>query len=114
MILSNLFIRHHVPQPRFAPGLFLGLLATFMLLGQAKPLVGLAGIGTTAVIAAVLVELNRQRIWETYRKTYRKQAGLKGFWTAPSAVYYTINVVLLWPAILILGIICLWSAYLLA
>lgn len=111
MILSNLFVRHKNPQPRFAPGLFVGLLAMFILAGQFKPIFALAGIGTTVIVAAVLVEVNRVGIWESYRKAYRKQKGLKGVFTEPNMTYYTINVVLLWPAILVLGVLCVWVAY---
>jgi hypothetical protein len=114
MLLSNLFVRHSTPQPRFGAGLFVGLLAFFILLGEQKPIFGLIGIGTTAIMAAVLVELNRQRIWESYRKTYRKQKGFKGMWTEPSQVYYILNVALLWPLVLVLGMLCLWSAYVLS
>lgn len=113
MVISNLFVRHKTPQPQFAPGVFLGLLALFIIMGIAKPLVGLVGIGTTAVIAAVLVEVNRVRIWEDYRKAYRKQKGLKGLLTKPDDSYYIINVVILWPLILLLGVLCLYSAYVL-
>jgi hypothetical protein len=114
MLISHFFVRHKTPGPRFAPGLFLGLLSAFVILGDVKPVVGLAGIGTTLVVSAVLVELNRQRIWDTYLKTYRKQKGLKGLWRKPSQVYYTINVAILWPFILVLGLVCLWAAYTLA
>lgn len=114
MIISNLFVRHKTPQPQFAPGVFLGLLALFMIMGVAKPLVALVGIGTTAIIAAVLVEVNRVRIWDGYRKAYRKQKGLKGIFTKPNSTYYTINVVLLWPLMLLLGVLCLYTAYIYA
>ena len=114
MVISNLFVRHKTPQPRFAPGLFVGLLAAFVLLGQTKPLFGLVGLGVTAVVAAALVELNRVRIWEDYRKAYRKQKGLKGLMTQPNPAYYTINVVILWPLIMLLGVLCLYAAYVLA
>jgi hypothetical protein len=113
VVISNLFIRHKTPQPQFAPGAFLGLIALFVVMGVAKPLIALVGLGTTAVIAAVLVEVNRVRIWETYRKSYRKQKGLKGVFTQPSQTYYMINVVVLWPVILLLGVMCLYAAYIL-
>lgn len=113
MLISNLFIKHKVPQPRFAPGLFVGLIALFIILGEAKPVVGLVGIGTTAIVAAFLVEANRQRIWETYRKAYRKQKGIKGTFTQPSTTYYAINILLLWPMIMLLGFLCLYAAYML-
>ncbi|HEX3081883.1 MAG TPA: hypothetical protein VHQ86_01375 [Candidatus Saccharimonadia bacterium] len=116
MFISSLFshfTRRKVPAPKFAPGLFLGLLAAFTLLGQDKPVVGLTGLGTTLIAGGVLVELNRQRIWEDYRKQYKKAKGLSGLWSKPDPIYYTINVVFLWPLIVVLGIGCLWAAYVL-
>ena len=114
MLISNLFVRHKVPPPRFAPALFLTLLAVFVLLGNTKPVVGLVGIGATVIVAAVLIELNRDRIWDTYRKTYKKERGLKGKWTEPNVIYYNLNVYLLWPFVLFLGLLCLYAAYILA
>jgi hypothetical protein len=111
MLISNLFVRHKVPPPRFAPGMFLFLLAAFALLGHFKPIFGLVGIGTTLVVVATLVEFNRSRIWETYQKTYKRQKGTAGLWTKPNPVYYNINVFMLWPFILFLGLVCLWAAY---
>ena len=55
MLLSNLFVSHKVPQPRFAPGLFLALLAFFVLLGESKPVYGLVGIGVTSLTAGALI-----------------------------------------------------------
>lgn len=114
MLLSNLFTRHKTPPPRFAPGLFLGLILLFVLLGQAKPVYGLIGIGTVLIITAGMVEINRQRIWDQYKKTYKKQAGLLGLWTKPNQIYYTINVMILWPFIMFLGICSLFAAYVLS
>jgi len=114
MFISHLFTHHKTPKPRFAPGLFLGFLVAFVLLGQTKPVFGLVGLGTTLIVTGVLVELNRQRIWDDYVKAYRKRKGLKGILTKPNEIYYTINVLFLWPLIIFLGFICLWSAYLLA
>jgi hypothetical protein len=114
MILSHLFTRHKTPQPRFAPGLFVGLIIAFTILGQVKPVVGLVGLGTTLIVTGVLVELNRQRIWDDYRKSFRKQRKVASLWTKPNPVYYTINVMFLWPFIIFLGLVSLWVAYLVA
>jgi hypothetical protein len=114
VLISNLFVHHKTPQPRFAPGLFIVLLAGFVVVGQYKPVMALVGIGTTAIVAAVLVELNRKRIWDDYRKSYKKLKGVKGLWTKPNELYYTINVGFLWPFVLFLGILCLWAAYMLS
>ncbi len=115
MLISHLFThRKKTPKPRFAPGIFLGFLLAFVLLGQTKPIVGLVGIGTTLVITGVLVVLNRQRIWDDYVKAYKKRRGVKGIWTKPNDVYYTINVLFLWPFIIFLGLVSLLAAYVLA
>ncbi|HEY6736649.1 MAG TPA: hypothetical protein VI322_02940 [Candidatus Saccharimonadia bacterium] len=111
MILSGLFVRHKEPAPRFAPALFLAFLAGFTVVGQIKPVMGLVGLGTTAILTAVLIELNRKRIWMEYLKIYKKRKGLKGAFTKPNELYYNINVWFLWPFIFFLGLICLWVAY---
>ncbi len=114
MVISRLLVRHKAPDQRFAPGVFVALTVAFAILGQTRPIIGLAGLGTTLVIAGALVELNRRVIWENYRKAYRKQKGVAGLWTKPDPVYYAINIVILWPFIVLLGVLCLWSAYMLS
>ncbi len=111
MLVSHLLINHKEPGPRFAPGLFIALLAVFTLLGQSKPIIGLTGLGVTLITAGSLIILNRQRIWSEYKKSFRKAKGLKGLWTKPNPVYYTLNVVFLWPFIIFLGVVCLFAAY---
>jgi hypothetical protein len=114
MLLSHFILHHKTPGPRFAPGLFIGLVATFSILGETKPTFALTGLGTTLILMGALVILNRQRIWDGYLKRYRKSKGLKGLWTKPNNIYYTLNVVFLWPFIIFLGVICLWAAYMLS
>jgi hypothetical protein len=114
MLLSNLLRRHKTPAPQFAPGLFLGLLVAFTILGQTSPIVGLTGIGTTLLVTGVLVTLNRQRIWDDYRKNYKKRRGPAAIWSKPNPIYYTINVLFLWPFIVFLGVVCLYAAYVLS
>ncbi len=110
MLVSHLFTRHKTPAPRFAPGLFLGLMLSFVVLGQSRPAFGLVGLGTVLITSGSLIILNRERIWENYKKTYKKR-GLKGLWTKPNPIYYTINIVFLWPFIIFLGFVCLAAAY---
>lgn len=114
MILSHVFVRRSKPAPRFAPTLFLGFVLMFTLLGQLRPVVGLVGLGTTSILAGALILLNRQSIWDEYKKQYRKQKGLMGLFTKPNELYYTINVWFLWPFIIFLGLVCIWSAYLIS
>jgi len=114
VLISHLLVHHKVPGPRFAPGLFIGLIAAFSLLGQTKPVFALTGLGTTLIAGGALIELNRQRIWDNYNKSFRKMKGIKGLWAKPNKVYYTINVVFLWPFIIFLGVMSLWAAYMLS
>jgi hypothetical protein len=110
-MLSRLFFRHKIPQPRYAQGLFFGLILVFGAIAQVKPVVGLAGLGTVAIIAAALIELNRERIWNDYRAYFKKHKGVKGMWAEPKPIYYTLNVSFLWPFVACLGVLCLWTAY---
>ena len=114
MMLSRLFLRRHLPEPQFGPSLFLGLVAIFALVVQIKPAVGLAGLGTTALVAAMLIELNRVRIWESYRTAYKKRKALHSPWNEPRRIYYTLNVAFLWPLVAMFGVLCLVAAYCLA
>jgi len=114
MLISHLFVHHKTPGPRFAPGLFIGLIAAFSLLGQTKPVFALAGLGTTLIAGGTLIELNRRRIWDDYLKSFRKAKGVRGLWAKPNKMYYTVNVVFLWPFIIFLGVVCLWASYVLS
>jgi hypothetical protein len=113
-MLSRLFIRRASTPPRFAAGLFVGLFALFALMAWFRPAAGLAGLGTVVVLGAVLIELNARRIWDEYRKSYKKTKGSVAWWHEPRQVYYTINVVIVWPLIAILGVLCLWTSYVMA
>ncbi|HSX01661.1 MAG TPA: hypothetical protein VLF67_05470 [Candidatus Saccharimonas sp.] len=110
-MLSRLFNRHPIPQAQFAPGLFLVLIIIFGLVAQIRPVFGLACLGTTSILAAALIELNRVRIWEMYRKAYKKHKAFHSPWHEPRDTYYRINVVILWPLVAALGALCLWAAY---
>ncbi len=110
-MLSRLFMRRATTPPRFAVGLFFGLFVVFSLIALTRPITGLAGLGAITILAAALVELNAQRIWQEYRKAYKKQRGLAGLWSEPKQIYYRINVVIIWPLIAVLGVLCLWASY---
>ncbi len=109
MLISHLIMRGKTPAPSFAPGLFIALISIFALIGQNSPIMGLTGLGVTLITAGSLIELNRLRIWDNYRKAKR----IRSWWTKPNNVYYTINVMFLWPFIIFLGVVCLAAAYIL-
>jgi hypothetical protein len=111
MMLSSLVTNHKAPKARFTPGLFLLLLIIFIWLGQYKPTYGLTGLGVTLVVTAILVEANRDRIWDMYRKSYKKQKGIMGVLSKPNKIYYTLNVFFLWPIVFVVGLVSLYVAY---
>jgi hypothetical protein len=110
-MFQHLFHRRKKPTYHFAPTIFLGLIAIFVIILQLRPVVGLAGLGTTLILAASLVILNRERIWLDYKKSYKKKKGLPGHLTKPNSIYYTINIFLLWPFIAALGVVSLIASY---
>lgn len=90
---------------------FLILIIAFTLLTFSRPVVGLSGLGVVAILMAIIIELNRFRIWESYRKNFKKKLGIRGWWSEPNKLYYNLNVYLLWPFVGVLGFVCLWVAY---
>ncbi|MBW4062176.1 hypothetical protein HJC99_06400 [Candidatus Saccharibacteria bacterium] len=110
-MFHHLFRRNKTPQARFAPTLFLILITVFVIVMRARPVLGLAGLGTTLLVVAGLVIVNRDRIWDNYKKSYKKTKGWRGRFTELNKTYYYINVVLLWPFIAALGLVCLCAAY---
>src|SRR6266567_2204822 len=96
-MLSQLFIKRKRTAPSLVPLSFLVALVAFVLLAQTEPALGLAGVGATMVVTAVLVELGRQRIWNDYLRAHKKRRAWGGWLSEPRYVYYVLNVWLLWP-----------------
>jgi hypothetical protein len=92
-------------------GVFLALILIFTALTFSRPIVGLTGLGVVAIIMAFIIEFNRDRIWESYRKNFKKSKGIRGWWSEPNKLYYNLNVYVLWPLVGALGVASLWAAY---
>ncbi|HSE61952.1 MAG TPA: hypothetical protein VLA88_06735 [Candidatus Saccharimonadales bacterium] len=110
-MFSKLFFRHKLPEPNFGPWLFTILVVVFAFLMQVKPVLGMAGMGTVCIVSSVLVLLNRERIWENYKQTYKSNIALRSFWHEPKREYYAINVYFLWPLVGLAGVALLVIAY---
>ena len=108
MMLMRAF-HHKRTQPRSKlPVAFLALLASFAVLTRFNLALGLAGIGSICLVGALLVEAGSSRIWDDYRKAYRKQRRFSGVWHEPKALYYQLNVYVLWPFVALLGAVSLY------
>ena len=106
--------KSEIKTPKLGPGLmgvYLALILVFTLITFSRPVVGLSGLGVVAIIMATIIELNRHRIWESYRKSFKKSKGIRGWWTEPNKLYYNLNVYALWPLVALLGLASLWAAY---
>ena len=87
----------------------LGIL--FLTIMNAKPVVGLSGLGAVLVLSALLVEANKDRIWEGYVENYKHN---KAEMMEPSRLYYRLNIYVAWPLVFLLGLASIYAAYILA
>lgn len=110
-----MLFRKSVPKARFAGWAFVDLVALFAAISFVRPAVGLAGLGAVLVLAAILVEANKDMIWQGYKKHYKKSKDpLRELLNRPNELYNALNVYLIWPLIFILGLASIYAAYLIA
>jgi uncharacterized membrane protein len=86
------------------------MLLLFASLVNAAPEVSLAGLGATLIIMSVLIELNSAKIWSERLKSVKKLKKMSAL-QRPKKIYYNINVYILWPFIIFMGGLSVWSAY---
>lgn len=86
------------------------LILLFSAAVYVSPQISLAGLGTTLMILGVITELNADRIWRSYVKLVKK-AGHLSFWQRPNKIYYYLNVYILWPVVIGMGLWFVWLAY---
>ena len=90
------------------------LLILFASIVYISPDVSMAGLGTSLVIMGVLVEFNSKRIWGEYLKQAKKRKKKLSAWQQPNEIFYKINVYLLWPLVIFMGVLSIWVAYMLS
>lgn len=63
------------------------------------------GTGVALVLFALLVEIERKYIWNNYKKNYHKHDNeILEMLLKPNIWVYRLNIYLVWPLVLILGI----------
>jgi hypothetical protein len=103
-------------EARFAGWSFVALAVLFLAIMTAKPVVGLSGLGAVLVLASLLVEANKDRIWESYGEHYKREKSdpLPPALSKPSRLYYQLNVYVAWPLVFLVGLAAIYAAYILA
>jgi len=86
------------------------LVLLFASIVYVSPDVSMAGLGTSLVIMGVLVELNGKTVWKDYVK-YAKKNKMISMWKRPNKLYYNINIYILWPFVIFMGVLSIWTAY---
>lgn len=103
------------PRARFAGWAFVDLVVLFSAISLYRPAAGLSGLGAVLILGSVLVEANKDAIWQGYKKTYKKSKDpWQELWNRPNELYNTLNVYLVWPLIFILGLASIYAAYTIA
>ena len=63
------------------------------------------GLGVLLVLVAFLVEIERKTIWKNYLKNYHPHdSGLLEFLLKPNVWVYRLNVYVVWPLVIVLGV----------
>jgi ABC-type antimicrobial peptide transport system permease subunit len=112
-----MFFLHHqsaTPKVRYGSLLYASLVAIFAIVAFYYPVVGLTGVGSLLFFAGVFVEMNADSVWRESQKWHKKNRKHVPWWNRPTAFFYTTNVYILWPLIILMGIVCLVVAYYLA
>jgi len=98
---------------RFAVWAFVDLFALFAALSVYKPVVGITGLGAVLILASILIEANKEMIWEGYKQVYKKSSlEWRNQLSEPKEIYYKLNVYVIWPMMFFLGLLAILAAFL--
>ena len=109
-----MFFFHHqsvTPKPRYGGFMYGLLVGAFAVLSLYYPIIGLIGVGALLLMAGIFVEMNADRVWKESLKWQKKNRKQVAWWNRPTPFFYALNIYVLWPLIILLGIFCLTAAY---
>lgn len=98
---------------RFYKIIIIVLILWLALLSAQQVLFGMAGLGVLLIFCGIWVMATAKTTWENYLKAYKKLPKKKqSIWTRPSITYYYLNLVVIVPLLIVLGVSLIVSAYL--
>ena len=109
-----MFFFHHksaTPKPRFIAWVYGLFILIFAFVSLHSIVVGLVGLGSLLILAGVFVELNADRIWAESKKWAKQNRKSIPWWNRPTHLYYVLNTFVLWPLVILIGIVSLTVAY---
>jgi ABC-type antimicrobial peptide transport system permease subunit len=109
-----MFFFHHktvAPKPRYGGFLYGLLILAFAVITLYAPVVGLIGVGSLLLLAGIFVEVNADRVWQESMKWQKKNRKNVPWWNRPTPFFYAVNIYVLWPLIILMGIFALVLAY---
>lgn len=82
------------------------------LLSAQQVLFGMLGLGVMLVFGGIWVMATAKTTWENYLKAYKKLPKSKqSVWTKPSITYYYLNLVVIVPLLIVLGLSMIALSY---
>ncbi len=91
---------------------WLVIVVWFTLLLLQKNTFGQLGLGIVLLVGGIWGLARSQEIWNNYIKAYKKLPATKrNIWNAPRRRYYYLNVILILPAAIALGLVLIVLSY---
>lgn len=91
---------------------WLVIVVWFTLLMLQKNTFGQLGLGIVLLVGGIWALARSQEIWSAYLKSYKKlPAAKRTVWNAPRRRYYYLNVVVILPASIALGLVLIVLSY---
>lgn len=99
---------------RFYKIIAIVLILWLALLSAQQVLFGMLGLGMLLITGGIWIMATAKTTWENYLKAYKKlPKSKKSVWTKPSITYYYVNILLIVPLLIVLGVSLIACAYLL-
>lgn len=91
-------------------GMIVLMIIIFTILAQSELSSGLLGLGIILIALGTLIEVKSKQIWQNSLRWQNQTKTKLPWYHRPSMVYYRLNVWVLWPVIIVLGLAAILTA----